>query len=98
MTDLETRALRDARIRKHDAIVVFLFVAPTLNAESPKAVKVRSTATGLDMKRRRVRDALRLLVTLGYLVQAEVAGTGTAGTYLLPPTGARTAPVQRLAD
>lgn len=83
---METRALRDVRLRRHDAVVVLLFIGPTLNDETPSPVKVNATAEGLGMERRTVRRALQLLVSLGYLIRlAPPTAIGRApGTYLLP--------------
>lgn len=94
MTDLETRALRDPRLRRHHAVVVLLCVLPSL----PGAVKVRQTARYLDIERRDMRKALRLLVECGYLQCVAPSTTGAPATYALgAATGSTTPPVQRSA-
>ena len=95
-----TLALRDPRLRRHHAVVVLLFVAPSLDLVHALPVKVGCTAQHLHAHRRDVKLALVLLVTLGYLERVRPAGRGTPGLYRLvapPQRGASTAPVQAVA-
>jgi len=98
MTDLETRALRDPRLRRHHAIVVLLCIAPSLHEHTTQSVKVRRTAGYLQLSPITVRLALRLLVRLRYLVRVPRLNTGrqegVAGEYRLP-TGSHGDPVAR---
>jgi hypothetical protein len=93
VTDLETRALRDPRLRRHHAVVVFLCVAPSLTETEVRSVKVRRTAAYLRVTPITVRLALALLVRLKYLVRVPRRNNGTAGEYRLP-TGSPCDPVQ----
>lgn len=93
MTDLETRALRDPRLRRHHAIVVFMFHAPSMSIDTPKPIKVRRTGAYLKIHHVTVRLALALLVRLGYLVRTSPRNAGAPGEYCLP-TGSHGDPVR----
>lgn len=79
-------ALRHRRLRRRNcAKLVWLFVAPTLSADTPATVKVCGTARALGLKRVDVRRALRLLTRLRFLHVAKAATEGTPGEYVLGP-------------
>lgn len=79
-------ALRHRRLRRRNvAKLVWLFVAPTLSADTPQVVKVCGTARALGLKRVDVRRALQLLTRLKFLHVAKPATDGTPGEYVLGP-------------
>lgn len=83
MTVLEQRvpepvlqAQRDPRLRRFNAAAVYAEVWGFLSFDTPKPVKVRSSAHTLIVKPARVRAALDLLVSSGYLRFSHRDGRG----------------------
>jgi hypothetical protein len=88
--------------RKGLVKLVWIFVAPTLSANEPRAIKIGAVARALDIGRTYMRRAVRLLVKRQYLTCTKPPTAGTAGEYVLGPkafrrptvqTGATTAPL-----
>jgi DNA-binding IclR family transcriptional regulator len=69
-----TLALRDAALRRHHAVLVFLVLWPTLDPETPRTVKVQPLAEYLRLDRHTVRRAISLLVRRGYLDRRAPSG------------------------
>lgn len=66
-------ALRDRELRTHpNAFLILVYLLPALSFDEPQVCKVGSMSLDLDMRRDRVRHAMRQLITLGYIVLAEV--------------------------
>lgn len=97
---IRVRALR----RRPTVRVVWIYLATSLPLHDPQVIKVARTAGLLGIPRRRMRNALRLLVRHGYL-RCETAPTmGTPGAYCFGPrafargtaeaTGVHVAPVR----
>jgi hypothetical protein len=88
--------------------LVWLYLATSLPLYEAQVIKVASTAELLGIPRRRMRNALRLLVRYGYLICETKATMGTPGAYrfgpraflrgLPAPTGVRVAPVRPTAQ
>lgn len=78
---IRVRALR----RRPTVRVVWIYLATSLPLHDPQVIKVARTAGLLGIPRRRMRNALRLLVRHGYL-RCETAPTmGTPGAYCFGP-------------
>lgn len=101
---VRTRALR----RKPTVRLVWLYLATSLPLHEAHVIKVASTAEQLAIPRRRIRNALRLLVRHGYLHCETKATMGTPGSYrfgprafvrgMAGPTGVHVAPVRPTAQ
>ncbi len=56
-------------------------MAPMLDESDPRAIKVRVTGEALGMHRRTVRNAIRLLLGMGFLDCAKPPNRGAPGLY-----------------
>lgn len=76
---------RELRLRPMSCRLTWLFVAPLLEADDARPLKVRATAEALGLRPRAVRQAFGALVSVGLLERMSPPTTGAPGTYRLGP-------------
>ena len=85
-----SRTLRTRALRRHHATkFVWWYLASHLDLTAPQVIKVRPTAAALDIERRTMRRALRLLVLHRYLDVVVRPTRGTPGEYVAGPRAYR---------
>ena len=92
--------LHSKRLRQRLAAkLIWCYMAPMLDESDPRAIKVRVTGEALGMHRRTVRNAIRLLLGMGFLDCAKPPNRGAPGLYRIGKAASRSQQTRgKLAD